>query len=53
MQITIEGYLTETTLAAALRQIVGKWVGGQVQLPGSRRTWHMAFRQVGSLVLAE
>jgi hypothetical protein len=54
VQIIIEGYLTETKLATALRELVGNlWVGGQVQLPGSRRTWDMAFRQNGSLVLAE
>ena len=50
----IEGYLTETKLATALQQIMGNlWVGGQIQLPGSRRRWDMAFRQNGRLTLVE
>ena len=41
--ITIEGYLTETKLSTALQQMVGDlWVGGQVQLPGSRHRWDTA-----------
>ena len=34
MAIVIEGYLTETKLAAALKQIVGDlWAADQVRLP--------------------
>jgi len=54
MAIVIEGYLTEAKLATALKQIAGElWAGGQVALPGSRRRWDMALKQVGSLVLVE
>jgi hypothetical protein len=54
MVVTIEGYLTEKKLATALQQLTGNsWAGQQVALPESRRKWDMAFRQNGTIVLAE
>src|SRR3990170_2184474 len=54
MKVVIESYLTESKLAAALRQLVGDaWAGGQVSLPGSRRRFDMAFRSRGTTVLVE
>ena len=52
--VVIEGYLTEGKLAAALRGITGpRWVGEQVNLPGTRRRCDMAFHRAGELVLVE
>ena len=52
--VIVDGYLTESKLAVALEQIVGKsWAGGQVTLPKSRRRWDMAFKRKGRLVLVE
>ncbi len=54
MQVTIESYLTEAKLAAALKQLVGTaWVGGQAKLPDSRRRFDMAFQCNAETVLVE
>src|SRR5262245_66023943 len=52
--VVVRGYLTEASLTNALREIVGAdWLGGQVRLPGVRRTWDVAFRADERIVLVE
>lgn len=52
--VVIEGYLTESKLAAALRDIVGEaWRGGEVSFPGSRRRCDMALSLEGKTVFVE
>lgn len=42
--ITIDGYLTQKKLAAALAEIVGDdWLGSELKLPNARRRWDMAY----------
>lgn len=52
--MTIEGYLTERKLSDALMVITGeKWIGNQLEVPGSRMRWDMAFSQGDSTVVVE
>ena len=54
MPIVIEGYLNETKLADALKQLVGdQWLGSQVKLPGSLYRWDVAYKCNGSQTLVE
>ncbi len=43
--ITIDGYLVQSKLEAALQQIVGvqNWKGREVNVPGTHRRWDMAY----------
>jgi len=53
--IIIQGYLTASKLADALRQVVGagNWLGGELTLPGSRKRWDMGFRREQSVIVVE
>jgi very-short-patch-repair endonuclease len=52
--IKIDGYLTESKLAAAIQQFEGvEWIGTQYMLRESRFRWDVAFQQNGSQVLVE
>jgi hypothetical protein len=54
-EIVIEGYLTQSKLAAAPRQVAGEsWIGEEVAVAaGSRRKWDMAYRSTGGTVVVE
>lgn len=52
--VVIEGYLTQRKLSAALQQIVGDaWAGDEINVPGSRRRWDMAYRAEDTIVVVE
>ncbi len=48
--IKIEGYLTQTKLAEALKQIIGTacWIGEEFPVPGTRRRWDMAYKSINN-----
>lgn len=52
--ITVEGYLTQPKLEAALQALVGDdWLGRELPVPGSRKRWDMAFRTANGIVVVE
>ena len=52
--VVIEGYLTQRKLSAALQQIVGDaWAGDEINVPGSKRRWDMAYRADDTIVVVE
>ncbi len=53
-KVKVEGYLTERKLSKALEEITGdRWIGKQVQIPGSRMKWDIAFSKKASSILVE
>jgi hypothetical protein len=52
--IAITGYLTESKLAEALRQLVPDgWLGHEVAMPGGRQRWDMAYQRDGRIIVVE
>ena len=53
--ITVTGYLVQSKLESAIREIVGEssWMGREVKLPDSRRRWDMAYESHGRTVVVE
>jgi hypothetical protein len=52
--ITVVGYLTQSKLESALRELVGNdWIGRELPVQGSRKRWDMAFRTARETVVIE
>jgi hypothetical protein len=52
--VVIKGYLTETKLAGALKQVMGSgWGGSQLLVEGTRKRWDMWFIADGHKVVVE
>ncbi len=53
--VTIEGYLVQKKLEAALKQLVGdeNWCGHELRVPDSRWRWDMAYRLQGQTTVVE
>jgi hypothetical protein len=52
--ISIEGYLIQSKLEAALKAIVGEgWIGRELKVIGTHRRWDMAYRLRGATTVVE
>jgi hypothetical protein len=53
-ETTIQGYLTEGRLAAALKELLAdQWLGSQISLGGTRQRWDMSCRLEGVTAVVE
>ena len=53
-ETTIQGYLTEGRLAAALKELLAdQWLGSQISLGGTRQRWDMSCRLGGVTCVVE
>jgi hypothetical protein len=52
--ITIDGYLVQAKLEAAIKQIVGDgWRGRELRVHGTKRRWDMAYELNGKITVVE
>jgi hypothetical protein len=53
-EITIQGYLTEGKLGAALKELLAdRWLGSQISMSGTRQRWDMSCRLEGVVAVVE